>query len=106
MGICYSSNEIDAISYKVIAFETETDYARGESVTLNRLYIPSIGIHVHEYKKKIIIFKQDIMLVTGKTDIKQTTINKQFLNLIMKLNRLQQDEYGLSKKIACLFKTK
>lgn len=62
-------NTVDAKIFKVEVYESQSDYIHGDSIIINKIYVPSMEIVFWTYKSKVICFK------TSEAKIKQEITN-------------------------------
>jgi hypothetical protein len=51
------TNTVDAKIFKVEVFESQSDYIHGESVSIDKIFVPSMDIVFWTFKSKIMCFK-------------------------------------------------
>ena len=51
------TNTVDAKIFKVEVYESQSDYIHGDSIIINKIYVPSMEIVFWTYNSKIVCFK-------------------------------------------------
>lgn len=50
-------NTVDAKIFKVEVYESQSDYIHGDSIIINKIFVPSVEIVFWTYNSKVICFK-------------------------------------------------
>lgn len=79
-------NTIDAIVFKVEVFESTSDYIHGDSVIINKIFVPSMEIIFWTYNLKVMCFKTTYdEIKNGIVESTNIKIPKHSIEIILEL---------------------